>query len=214
MTPWEIEGRELINCNCIYACPCQFDALPTQGFCEAIGAMSIDKGHYGDVRLDNTRISMALQWPGAIHEGKGKCQPIVDASASPEQREALLKIMSGQDTDPFATVFAVFATTFETVFEPLFAPISFTMDIEKRRATIRVGDIIEMEAAPIRNPVTGDEHRVRIDLPHGFEYEIAEIGSGTAHSRGRVSIPVKDTSAQLATIHLNNHGVIRHRTAA
>jgi Uncharacterized conserved protein len=24
MTPWEIEGRELVNCNCSYGCPCQF----------------------------------------------------------------------------------------------------------------------------------------------------------------------------------------------
>ncbi|HEX6794628.1 MAG TPA: DUF1326 domain-containing protein, partial [Casimicrobiaceae bacterium] len=37
MTPWEIQGRELINCNCSYGCPCQFSALPTNGNCEAIG---------------------------------------------------------------------------------------------------------------------------------------------------------------------------------
>jgi len=215
MTPWEIQGRELINCNCIYACPCQFDALPDKGFCQAIGAMSIDKGHYGDVRLDNLRIAMALKWPGPIHEGKGKCQPIVDASASPQQREGLLKIMSGQDTDPFATVFAVFATTFDTVFDPIFAPISFDIDITKRRATVRVGgDILKIDGEPIRNPVTGDEHRVRIDLPHGFEYEIAEVGSGTAQARGNVAIDLKDSYAQFANIHMHNHGLIRHRTAA
>ena len=214
MTPWEIQGRELINCNCIYACPCQFNALPTKGFCQAIGAVSIDKGHYGDVRLDNMRIAMAIAWPGPIHEGKGKCQPFVDASASPQQRDGLLKIMSGQDTDPFATVFAVFATTFETVFEPQFVPISFDIDIEKRRAAIRVGDKAQIDGEPIRNPVTGDEHRVRIDLPHGFEYEIAEVGSGTGQSRGNVAIALKDSYAQFANIHMNNHGLIRHRTAA
>jgi hypothetical protein len=214
MTPWEIQGRELINCNCIFACPCQFNALPTKGFCEALGAFAIDKGHYGDVQLDNTRFATAWQWPGPIHEGKGKCQPIVAADASQQQREALLKIMSGQDTDPFATVFAVFATTFETVFEPLFAPISFDLDVEKRQGTIRIGDTLEIHGKPIRNPVTGDEHRVRIDLPHGFEYEIAEIGSGTGHARGKVAIDIKDSYAQFAAIHLNNHGLIRHRTAA
>jgi hypothetical protein len=214
MTPWEIQAREFINCNCVYACPCQFNALPSKGFCQAIGAMSIDKGHYGDIQLDGTKLAMAIAWPGAIHEGKGKCQPVVDASASPQQRDALLKIMSGQDTDPFATVFAVFATTFEKVFDPIFAPISFNLDIEKRRASVRVDNVLQLDAVPIRNPVTGDEHRVRIDLPHGFEYEIAEIGSGTGEARGNVAIALKDSYAQLANIHLNNHGVVRHRSAA
>ena len=52
MTPWEIQGSELINCNCSYGCPCQFNALPTHGNCEAMGGIAIDKGHYGNVRLD------------------------------------------------------------------------------------------------------------------------------------------------------------------
>ena len=111
MTPWEIQCRELINCNCAYGCPCQFNDLPSKGFCEAMGAIAVDKGRYGDVRLDGLKLAVVFKWPGAIHEGKGKCQPIVDARASPQQREALLKIMTGQDTEPFATMFAVFATT-------------------------------------------------------------------------------------------------------
>ena len=35
----------------------------------------------------------------------------------------------------------------------------------------------------IRNPVTGDTHRARINLPHGFEYEVAEIGRGVLDPR-------------------------------
>src|SRR5687768_11169188 len=116
MTPWEIQGRELINCNCSYGCPCQFNALPTHGFCEAIGAIAIDKGHYGDVKLDGLKIAIAFKWPGPIHEGKGKGLAVLDSNANPAEREALLKIMSGQDTDPFATMFAVFASTLETFY--------------------------------------------------------------------------------------------------
>ena len=68
MTPWEIEGREFINCNCVYACPCQFNAYPDKGHCEAIGAVSVDRGHFGDVRLDGTRFGMIMQWPGAVRQ--------------------------------------------------------------------------------------------------------------------------------------------------
>ena len=144
MTPWEIQGSELINCNCAYGCPCQFNALPTKGFCEAMGAIAIDKGHYGDVRLDGLKIAVVFQWPGPIHEGKGKCQPIVETKAGEPQREALLKIMSGQDTEPFATMFAVFATTLEKVFDPIFTTIEYAVDVDARRGKVRAEGVFEL----------------------------------------------------------------------
>lgn len=214
MTPWEIQGSELINCNCDYGCPCQFNALPTKGFCEAMGAIAIARGHHGEVRLDGLNMAVVFQWPGPIHLGKGKCQPIVDARATPAQREALLKIMSGQDTDPFATMFAVFATTLEEVFEPIFTDIDYEVDIEARRGKVRAAGVFDLVGEPIRNPVTGQAHRARIDLPHGFEYEIAEVGSGTGRSRGAISLDLKDSYAQFAHLHMNNQGLIRHRAAA
>lgn len=214
MTPWEFQGRELINCNCAYGCPCQFNALPTHGFCEAIGGMVFDKGHYGDVQLDGCKVAIAFKWPGPIHEGKGRAQIVVDAAATPAQREGLLKILSGQDTDPFATVFAVFATTLEKVFDPVFAPIDIAIDVDARRGHVRVKDIIDVDGQPILNPVTKQEHRARIDLPHGFEYELAEVGSGNSRSQGNVPIQLKDSYAQFAHLHLNNHGVVKHRNVA
>ena len=214
MTPWEIEGRELINCNCAYGCPCQFNALPTKGHCEAMGAVCVDKGRYGDVRLDGLKLAVVFQWPGAIHEGKGKCQPIVDIGANAQQREALLKIMSGQDTEPFATMFAVFATTLDKVFEPIFTGIEFDVDVDARRGRVRAEGVFELQGEPIRNPVSGAEHRARIDLPHGFEYEIAEVGSASSRSRGSLAIELNNSYAQFARLHLNNKGVVRHRAVA
>src|SRR2546423_1924811 len=117
-----------------------------------------------------------LQWPGPVHEGHGKCQPFVDERADGEQREALLKIMSGQDTEPMATMFAVFASTLEKVHDPIFAKIDFNVDVEARKGRYAVAGLIESVGEPIKNPVTGAETRARIDLPNGFEYEIAEIG--------------------------------------
>lgn len=214
MTPWEIQGRELINCNCSYGCPCQFSALPSKGHCEAIGGIAIDRGHHGDVALDGTKVAMVLSWPGPIHQGKGRCQPVVDAGANQAQREALLRIISGQDTEPFATVFAVFATTFEKVFDPIFTPIEFDVDVDARRGRVRAGGVLEIDGQPIRNPVSGQEHRARIDLPNGFEYEIAEIGSASSRSSGNLALRLDDSYAQFARIHLGNRGVVRHRAAA
>lgn len=213
MTPWEIQGTELINCNCAYGCPCQFNGLPSKGHCEAMGAISIEKGHFGEVSLDGTKIGVVFSWPGAIHEGKGRCQPIVDASASPQQREALLKIMSGQETEAFATMFAVFATTLDTVYEPIFARIDYKVDVDARRGEVHVEGVFDLVGEPIRNPVSGQEHRARIDLPHGFEYEIAEIGSASSRSRGNLAVELNNSYAQFAQLHLNNKGIVRHRAA-
>lgn len=214
MTPWEIQGSELVNCNCSYGCPCQFNALPSKGFCEAMGAISIEKGHYGDVSLDGVKIAVVFQWPGPIHEGHGKCQPIVDERATPEQREAVLKIMTGQDTEPFATMFSVFASTLEQAFDPIFTRIDYDVDVDARRGRIHVEGVFDVTGEPIRNPVTGNEHRARIDLPHGFEYELAEIGSGTSKSQGNIALELKNSYAQFARLHMNNKGPIRHRAAA
>ena len=74
MTPWEIKAKEFVNCNCAYGCPCQFNALPTHGNCEAAVAIEIEQGHYGDVKLDGLRIGGIYQWPGPIHEGRGKAR--------------------------------------------------------------------------------------------------------------------------------------------
>ena len=65
---WEIKGTEFANCNCIYACPCQFNALPDKGFCEAVAGFQIHQGHLGDVALDGLRAAAIWHWPGAVHE--------------------------------------------------------------------------------------------------------------------------------------------------
>lgn len=210
MIPWEIQAREFVNCNCGYACPCQFNALPTHGRCEAAGAIAIDKGYFGDVSLDDTKIAFVFWWPGAVHEGRGKCLPIVNERASEDQRKALLTVMSGGETDPFATMFNVFASTMETVYDPVFTKINFDVDIEERKGRINVEGYFETVGEPIRNPVTGEPHRVRIDLPQGFEYSIAEVGSASSNVRGPIPLTLKDSYGQFAHLHLNNHGPIRN----
>jgi hypothetical protein len=214
MTPWEIRATEFANCNCSYGCPCQFNALPTHGNCEAVLAVEIHEGHFGQVKLGGTRLALVFWFPGAVHEGRGKCQRIVDHRADAAQRDALLKIMAGEDTEPFATMFFVYNSVLEEVFEPIFAPIEFEADVDRRRGRIFIEGLIEARAEPIKNPVTGAEHRARIDLPHGFEYEIAEVGSGSTRTGGKIVLDLKDSYAQFAHLHLNNHGVVRHRAVA
>jgi hypothetical protein len=211
MTPWEIKGRELANCNCAYGCPCQFNALPTDGTCEAAVGYEIDTGHYGDVELDGLRVSATYKWPGAVHEGNGEFQLFIDESATPEQRDALEKIVTGEDTEEMATMWWIFTAMCSKKHPTQYRKITTDIDVDKRVGTVKVDGILDIMGEPIKNPVTGAEHRARIDLPNGFEYKIAEMGSAsTTTTAGEINlIKNKDSYAQFAELHLNNSGVVR-----
>jgi hypothetical protein len=209
MTPWEIKGRELVNCTCEYGCNCQFEALPDKGHCHAVAGIQIDQGHYGETTLDGLRIAAIFQWPGPIHEGNGKAIAFVDENADQKQRDALLKIMTGQDTAPFATMFAVYASTVTKMHDPVFTKIDLELDIDGRRGRIFVKDYIDTIGEPIRSKATGAQTRAQIVLPEGFEYTMAEIGSASSKTQGPVKVEMKDTYGQFARLHLNNNGVVR-----
>jgi len=209
MTPWEIHAIEVSNCNCAYGCPCQFNALPTYGTCEAAGGFRIDSGYYGDVSLAGLHAAFTVKWPGPIHEGNGEIQIIIDERATPEQRLAVEKIMSGQDTEDMATIFWVINAMTSTNHATVFKPISLEADMDARIGRIVVEDVFELEAEPIKNPVTGAEHRARIDIPGGFEFAIAEMASGTTSTKGIVELTNNEgTHAHICELHLNNSGML------
>ena len=206
---WRIRATQLANCNCAYGCPCQFNALPTYGDCRAAVGYQIDEGHFGAVRLDGLRAVALVSMPGAVHEGNGTKQLIIDERADPAQRDALLKILSGQETEPMATMWAVLDAMCPHRLEPLFCPIEFDVDVEARRGFFRVPGILETVGEPIRNPVTGAEHRARIDLPNGFEFRIAEMGSATTRATAAIALPgLENSYGQFARLHVGNKGVI------
>jgi hypothetical protein len=206
---WTLKGREFLNCNCAYGCPCQFNDLPTHGNCQAIMAVEIREGFHGNTRLDGLNIAAVVAWPGAIHQGKGQCVPVVDDRANDAQRGALLRIMSGLDTQPGATIFQVFSSTYEKVHTPLFAKIDFTVDVERRKAKIQIPGLVEGRGEPILNPISGQEHRVRIDLDAGFEYSVAEVGRGFSKTFGPVQINLENSHAHFANLHLTQSGIVR-----
>jgi hypothetical protein len=151
---WEVKATEFSNCNCIHACPCQFNALPDKGFCEAASGIHIHEGRFGDVNLGGLRAVMMWRWPGAVHEGNGAMQVIIDERASPAQRAALEKILTGQETEDMATVWWVFSAMSPTKHPTLFQPISFDVSVEARKGRVEVPGLASITGQPIRNPVT------------------------------------------------------------
>jgi hypothetical protein len=164
---WSIEGPWFKNCNCDPGCPCDFNQAPTHGQCEGIIAMRIDRGHFGDVSLDGVKFVGAAYWPGRIDEGDGHIVPIVEESASEDQRNAILTLLSG---DAGGTLFEIFSAVCPHVREPIFAPIEFEFDIESRRGHLKVGDVVESEVETLRGIDPPDPYRVLVRIPGGFEY--------------------------------------------
>lgn len=136
--------------------------------------LSSERGYFGETRLDGVQFAKILRFPGPVHEGNGVQQLIVDERALPAQREALIAINSGAEG---GTIFEIFAAVCPTVVPPRFAPIELSVDRERRRGRLHITGIGESEVEPIRNPVTGEEHRARIVLLDGFEYKEAEMGN-------------------------------------
>ncbi len=206
---WEIKGRQFANCNCAYGCPCQFNARPTHGHCMTVVGWKIDEGHFGETRLDGLCAAIVWKWPGAIHEGNGTMQVIIDERASETQRQALRKILHGEETEPGTTIWNVFMTTMRAVLDPLYKEIQFEVEIERRRARLVVPGLIESTGSPIRNPVTGAEHRARIELPGGVSFTVAEMGSGTSNITGAIPMELVESYGQFNNFHISTHGVVR-----
>jgi hypothetical protein len=206
---WEMQGMEFANCNCNWGCPCQFNGLPTHGHCRAHSFVQVDRGRFGSISLDGLRWGIMAMWPGPIHLGDGTLRVIVDERADERQRAALETIAQGGETDAGVLIFQVFAAVISTRLPTLFRRIDLDIDIGQRTARVRVPDVLESSAEPIRNPVTGAPHYARVTLPAGFEFTEAEFASGKASASGPIELDFNDTHAHLARIHWTTHGVVR-----
>ena len=92
---------------------------------------------------------------------------------------------------------------------PLFEPIEFEVDMEARTARGRVPGLIVSDARPIRNPVTGAEHRAQIVLPNGFGFTMAEMGSASSKVTGPIPLELSDSYAQFSRLHMTESGIVR-----
>lgn len=207
-TDWRLRGPGVDLCNCNFGCPCQFNAPPTDGKCEAAVGFHIVEGHFGETSLNDLHVACTFAWPGAIHEGGGQCQAFIDERASEPQRQALLTILSGQEQEPTA-FFAIFASTVSTMHEPQFVPVEVLTDRSSLTASIRVPGLIDGKATPILNPMDGSLHRARVVLPEGFEFGEADCASAEFKTSGAIALNYAGSNAMLYELHMGPNGIIR-----
>ncbi|GAC1338463.1 MAG: DUF1326 domain-containing protein [Acetobacteraceae bacterium] len=205
-TEWRLEGEWLKNCNCAYGCPCDFNAPPTYGACEGLFGLRIVAGHFGETRLDGLSVFVTVHFPGPLHEGNGQAQPIMDERATPAQRAALQAIVSGKESAD-GTLFHILSLIVTTMHAPVFAPIEFQFDHANRTARLAIPGVLESEVEPIRNPVTGQPHRIQVVMPEGFEHRAGEVASADIRSTGAIRFQTKGTHSTLAQVVHTPRGV-------
>ena len=167
---WELKGYLLGACSCDWGCPCSFNARPTKGFCEGGYVWVITKGRFAGTDLSGLHLSWMLHSPGPLHEGNCTSQVMVDERANPKQREALLQLTSGKEGLPWA----IFAAVTKKFLDPLYAPFNVQLDGLKSKASAK--PYLELELAPISNPVTGETEQLQLRKPTGFTSLWADLG--------------------------------------
>ena len=94
---WSIEGKSITVDSCVVGCPCILGEPPTHGTCEYVGILQIDKGHYGSVRLNNTRLGLAGAFGRKDELGPQRYNFVayyIDTAPAADQRDALRKILA------------------------------------------------------------------------------------------------------------------------
>jgi hypothetical protein len=174
MTKWNIEADYFQACNCDYGCPCEFQAPPSRGFCEGVGAWRIAKGTYDGVSLDGLAFAYIAHWPAAIHLGNGTVLLLFDERATKQQRDALLTIATGQAG---GMPFELIVKTFTKVLDPQF--VRFNFETKGKNSRVTAGDVFKIALEPIKNPVTGEAESSRVVHETGFIFQSAEVLAGS-----------------------------------
>ena len=207
MPQWRMKGQYITSCSCQPHCSCDTTGFPSpKPFCEYVVAMNIQEGNFEGVSLSGLKWATVGRFPGAVHEGNGSTEIFVDERADDSQRNALAQILAGQAG---GGLFEIFASLMAETRGPHFADIEFQFDKERRRARVAVPGFFEATAEPLTVPATGEEQRVIVKLPGGFEYKEAEIAyAGVLKSTGATKFDWQKTHSALADVEHTDQGLV------
>lgn len=174
-TAWHLKGKGYEFCNCLPGCTCNFSGFPTSsdGSCKAAVGTRIIEGHCGDVDLGGLDAVAIFDWPKAIHDGNGKAIFVVPPEVSDDQLGCLAQIFTGQLG---GLPWSILGTTF-TVAGVVRAPVN--IDDDGIYSGFSVPGVGSAKGDTLKNPVTGEEHHVTIDLGAGFIWKRGDCGQGS-----------------------------------
>lgn len=206
---WLFKSKTFASCNCAANCGCQFNLPSTHGVCEFVQGGIVEEGYFNGIDLTGVKWALMMKWPGEIPEGNGRAKIVIDSAASDEQRQAVLKIISGEVGEPGSNHFSVFGSTRSELLDTLISPITYEIDLENRTALLEVPSVIKAAGAPIMNDFTNEPFHIALSRPKGsFEFTYAEIGAGHATVTGELPIELNGTYAQFCVHNYDQNGLV------
>ncbi len=141
-TTYSIDGTLLEACSCNAPCPCWIGDDPDGGTCDAFIAYHIDRGQIRGVDVAGLALVGVSQIPGNVLAGNWRAVFYVDDKATPEQRQALLDVFTGQLGGAPADLFKLVGEVVALYDVPI------DHQVVDGKGTIRVGTSLYSEMAP------------------------------------------------------------------
>jgi hypothetical protein len=153
---WALRGDYLEACSCDWGCPCKFGASPTKGYCQGIIGFEIQEGSYRQVNLGGLGLAVIISAPASPFMGNITATFYIDERATPEQRQALEAILSGQAGGFWNALGSLVSDNRGIKFAPL------QMETSGKRRTFTIPGVVNLVNEPLLNPMTQQEQEVMV----------------------------------------------------
>ena len=140
---WSLNGTYFETCNCNAACPCVFLSPPTDDECNVLIGWHIDNGHFDEISLNNFNVALAVHSPGHMLEVKWNAAVYLDDKANEAQKDALLKIFSGQAGGHPSLLAAHIGTVLGV------KSVAIDYQAHGKKRSLRINDVAEAEIEAI-----------------------------------------------------------------
>ena len=189
---YHLKGHLLAACNCDWGCPCNFEAPSTQGFCEGTYVWRVESGHYHGTTLDGTTFAMFGSYPGLVHEGNATTLVLVDDRVPADRRAAVESMI--QSIPPFSIFLALTTNMLGIRYAP------FDLHLDGIRSHLTVPQVMELQLAPMQNPVTGEDELATLNKPTGFTSKVQELCSAERYrfTAGEISVDYQGTYGEFS----------------
>src|ERR1700745_2663565 len=104
--PWSLKASYVETCSCELMCPCNlsFDHGATYDFCRVVLAFDIHEGDIEGTDIGRLTVVAIADTAKVMTEGNWRLGIFVDANATDEQADKLVKVFSGQLGGPMGAL--------------------------------------------------------------------------------------------------------------
>jgi hypothetical protein len=171
LSSWKLEGDYFEGCNCDIVCPCVYLLDPDEGSCYVTCAWHIQKGNYANTDLSGLNVVALFNTPGNMVTGpKWKAALYIDERATQEQKNAIIKIYSGQAGGFFAAASNLIGEMLGV------KSVSIEFGVDGKRRWLKLKDTLELQIEAIEGSDKNKESLL-LNVPFtpvpGFDLTIA-----------------------------------------